>query len=95
VYCGYEPIITTICTLHQQIIKKLPSKKHKFAPALRRGFLLSFDDICNIGELHVFSIYRYLGDIWVSGKISQPSSYQTSDHTHPPDNYLRTYAAAA
>jgi len=29
------------------------------APALRRGFLLPFDDICNIGEVEVFSMYLY------------------------------------
>ncbi len=27
---GYKSIITIICTLHQQIIKKIPSKKHKW-----------------------------------------------------------------
>jgi hypothetical protein len=29
------------------------------APALRRDFLLPFDDICNIGEPVEFSIYLY------------------------------------
>jgi hypothetical protein len=28
-----------------------------------RGFLLPFDDICNIGELHVFSMYRQSVDV--------------------------------
>jgi hypothetical protein len=43
------------------------------------AFLLLKDDICNIAELHVFSINLYLGDIWFSGWLSQ-KSLQTSNH---------------
>ncbi len=53
---------------------------------------LSYFDICNLAKVHVFSMYRYFRDIWFSGKISLPPSYQTSDHSNPPDNYLGAYA---
>lgn len=32
-------------------------------PDFGRGFLLPFDDICNIGELVILSIYYHLTDI--------------------------------
>ena len=33
-----------------------PMRTLEKGPGFCRGFLLPFDDICNIGELHVFSI---------------------------------------
>jgi hypothetical protein len=41
-----------------------PIRTLEKGPGFCRGFLLPFDDICNIGELHVFSMYLYLSDIW-------------------------------
>jgi hypothetical protein len=34
------------------------------SPDSKHGFLLPFDYICNIGELHLFSMYLYSLDIW-------------------------------
>jgi len=41
------------------------------ALALRRGFLLPFDDICNIGEVEVLSIYLNFAQTCDTGKIKK------------------------
>ena len=51
---GYELIISIICTLHQQILKKRPQKSINNL-GIASGFLLPKDDISNIGGVVVLS----------------------------------------
>ncbi len=57
-------------------------------PALRRDFLLPKDDICNIGEPVILSIYHQFSDIWFSGKyeileyFEQPQDVEFEARNH-------------